>query len=38
MVLVVSEDAALRILGDAHGSPSAYRIGKVIKGDGVRYQ
>ncbi|KAM7484124.1 hypothetical protein LguiA_000133 [Lonicera macranthoides] len=26
MVLVVSEDAALRILGDVHGSPSAYRV------------
>ncbi|KAM7487199.1 hypothetical protein LguiB_024683 [Lonicera macranthoides] len=26
MVLVVIEDAALRILGDVHGSPSAYRI------------
>lgn len=38
MVLVVSQDAALRLLGDAHGTNIAYRIGEVVKGDGVSYQ
>lgn len=38
MVLVVSQEAALRILGEAHGANIAYRIGEVVKGDGVSYQ
>lgn len=38
MVLVVNKDAALRILGDVHGTNTAYRIGEVVNGDGVRYQ
>lgn len=38
MVLVVSKEAAGTILGDRHGSNTAYRIGEVVKGDGVRYQ
>ncbi|KAK2982477.1 hypothetical protein RJ640_026320 [Escallonia rubra] len=38
MVLVVSKDAALRILGDGHGTSTAYRIGEVVSGDGVSYQ
>ncbi|KAM7464715.1 hypothetical protein LguiA_032836 [Lonicera macranthoides] len=38
MVLVVSKEAAGTILGDGHGSNTAYRIGEVVKGDGVRYQ
>lgn len=38
MVLVVSPDAAVRLLGDAHGKNIAYRIGEVVKGEGVSYQ
>lgn len=38
MVLVVSQEAALRLLGDAHATNIAYRIGEVVKGDGVSYQ
>lgn len=38
MVLVVKEEAALRILGDDHGNNSVYRIGEVIRGDGVSYR
>ncbi|KAL8461051.1 hypothetical protein ACS0TY_031704 [Phlomoides rotata] len=38
MVLVVKEEAALRILRDDHGNNSVYRIGEVIKGDGVSYR
>ncbi|KAF8101937.1 hypothetical protein N665_0201s0233 [Sinapis alba] len=38
MVLVVSPEAALRILGEAkNGDYVAYRIGEVINGDGVTY-
>ncbi|KAI8551575.1 hypothetical protein RHMOL_Rhmol06G0196600 [Rhododendron molle] len=37
MVLVVSQEAALRILGDAQGAYTAYRIGEIISGDGVSY-
>ncbi|KAF8387877.1 hypothetical protein HHK36_026539 [Tetracentron sinense] len=37
MVLVVSPEAALRILGEGNGRNSAYRIGKVICGNGVSY-
>ncbi|GMP67359.1 hypothetical protein CsSME_00027377 [Camellia sinensis var. sinensis] len=38
MVLVVSLEAAHRILGDAKGAYTAYRIGKVVSGDSVSYQ
>ncbi|KAG8385233.1 hypothetical protein BUALT_Bualt03G0020800 [Buddleja alternifolia] len=38
MVLVVKEEAALRILGDDHTTNSVYRIGEVISGDGVTYR
>ncbi|GMP24707.1 hypothetical protein CsSME_00001883 [Camellia sinensis var. sinensis] len=38
MVLVVSQEAAHRILGDAKGAYTAYRIGEVVSGDGVSYQ
>ncbi|KAL7215910.1 hypothetical protein ACSBR1_027958 [Camellia fascicularis] len=38
MVLVVSQEAAHRILGDAKGAHTAYRIGEVVSGDGVSYQ
>ncbi|CAL5367482.1 unnamed protein product [Camellia sinensis] len=38
MVLVVSQEAAHRILGDAKGAYAAYRIGEVVSGDGVSYQ
>ncbi|RWR90389.1 phosphoribosylformylglycinamidine cyclo-ligase, chloroplastic [Cinnamomum micranthum f. kanehirae] len=38
MVLVVSPDAATRILGEQHGGYSAYRIGEVTVGEGVTYQ
>ncbi|OEL24720.1 Phosphoribosylformylglycinamidine cyclo-ligase, chloroplastic/mitochondrial, partial [Dichanthelium oligosanthes] len=37
MVLVVSREAADRIIEDAHGSSPAYRIGEVIRGEGVHY-
>lgn len=38
MVLVVKEEAALRLLGDDHGKSSMYRIGEVVRGDGVSYR
>ncbi|THF94347.1 hypothetical protein TEA_019927 [Camellia sinensis var. sinensis] len=38
MVLVVSQEAAHRILGDAKGAYTAYRIGEVVSGDSVCYQ
>ncbi|KAF5948285.1 hypothetical protein HYC85_014242 [Camellia sinensis] len=38
MVLVVSQEAAHRILGDAKGAYTAYRIGEVVSGDSVSYQ
>lgn len=38
MVLVVNQEAALRILGAAHGANKAFRIGEVIKGDGVSFK
>ncbi|KAJ4895864.1 hypothetical protein Rs2_22658 [Raphanus sativus] len=39
MVMVVSPEAALRILGEAkNGDYVAYRIGEVINGEGVTYQ
>ncbi|RZS05422.1 hypothetical protein BHM03_00035972 [Ensete ventricosum] len=37
MVLVVSSNAAARILSECQGSSGAYRIGDVIVGDGVEY-
>lgn len=37
MVLVVSPNAASRILSDSAGSTPAYRIGEVINGEGVEY-
>lgn len=38
MVLVVSPDAALKILGDANGATPMYRIGEVVTGEGVSYR
>lgn len=38
MVLVVNQDAALRILGAEHGANKVFRIGEVIKGDGVSFK
>lgn len=39
MVMVVSPEAALRILGEAkNGDYVAHRIGEVINGEGVTYQ
>ncbi|XP_021776186.1 phosphoribosylformylglycinamidine cyclo-ligase, chloroplastic-like [Chenopodium quinoa] len=38
MVLVVSPDAALKILGDANGATPMYRIGEVKTGEGVSYR
>ncbi|XP_057773324.1 phosphoribosylformylglycinamidine cyclo-ligase, chloroplastic/mitochondrial-like [Salvia miltiorrhiza] len=38
MVLVMKEEAALRLLGDDHGKNSVYRIGEVVSGDGVSYR
>lgn len=38
MVLVVSQEAALRLLGDAQATNIAYRISEVVKGDGVSYE
>ncbi|GER36778.1 phosphoribosylformylglycinamidine cyclo-ligase [Striga asiatica] len=38
MVLVVKEEAALRILGDDLSKNSAFRIGEVVSGEGVRYR
>lgn len=37
MVLVVSKEASQRILEDANGAYTAYRIGEVVNGDGVSY-
>ncbi|OIS96910.1 PREDICTED: phosphoribosylformylglycinamidine cyclo-ligase, chloroplastic/mitochondrial [Nicotiana attenuata] len=37
MVLVVSPEAADRILGEVQKTGIAYRIGEVVKGDGVSY-
>ncbi|CAN4121128.1 unnamed protein product [Withania somnifera] len=37
MVLVVSPEAADRILGEVQKTSIAYRIGEVVKGDGVSY-
>ncbi|XP_050157161.1 phosphoribosylformylglycinamidine cyclo-ligase, chloroplastic/mitochondrial-like isoform X1 [Malus sylvestris] len=37
MVLVVSREAAHRILEDANGANKAYRIGEVVCGEGVSY-
>ncbi|KAI8542401.1 hypothetical protein RHMOL_Rhmol08G0136000 [Rhododendron molle] len=37
MVLVVSQEAAVRILGDAQGAYTTYRIGEIVSGDGVSY-
>ncbi|GAB4841745.1 Phosphoribosylformylglycinamidine cyclo-ligase, chloroplastic [Ancistrocladus abbreviatus] len=37
MVLVVSQEAAFRILRDGNGANDVYRIGQVVKGEGVRY-
>ncbi|KAL1538623.1 Phosphoribosylformylglycinamidine cyclo-ligase, chloroplastic [Salvia divinorum] len=38
MVLVMKEEAALRLLGDEHAKNSVYRIGEVVSGDGVSYR
>ncbi|XP_021753169.1 phosphoribosylformylglycinamidine cyclo-ligase, chloroplastic-like [Chenopodium quinoa] len=38
MVLVVSPDAALKILGDANGATPMYRIGEVKTGEEVSYR
>ncbi|XP_022976224.1 phosphoribosylformylglycinamidine cyclo-ligase, chloroplastic/mitochondrial [Cucurbita maxima] len=37
MVLVVNQEASQRILNDNHGSQSAYLIGEVAEGEGVRF-
>lgn len=37
MVLVVSPEAADRILEEVQKTGIAYRIGEVVKGDGVSY-
>lgn len=37
MVLVVSREAARRILEDANEANKAYRIGEVVRGEGVSY-
>lgn len=37
MVLVVSPEAADRILSECQGSSTAYRIGEVITGEGVEF-
>ncbi|KAF6155604.1 hypothetical protein GIB67_034699 [Kingdonia uniflora] len=37
MVLVVSPEASVRILEETQGSNSAYKIGEVVKGEGVRF-
>lgn len=37
MVLVVSPEAADRILGEGQKTGIVYRIGEVVKGDGVSY-
>lgn len=38
MVLVMKEEAAMRLLGDDDGNNSMYRIGEVVRGDGVSYR
>ncbi|KAK2644102.1 hypothetical protein Ddye_019297 [Dipteronia dyeriana] len=38
MVLVVSQEASQRILDEIHGKYTAYRIGEVVKGEGVSYR
>lgn len=38
MVLVVSPDAAHRLLGDVPMAYNAYRMGKVVNGEGVSYR
>ncbi|KAE8693722.1 Phosphoribosylformylglycinamidine cyclo-ligase [Hibiscus syriacus] len=38
MVLVVSQEASQKILEDANGAYTAYRIGEVMNGDGVTYR
>ncbi|EYU19144.1 hypothetical protein ABFS82_13G179100 [Erythranthe guttata] len=38
MVVVMKEEAALRLLAEDRGKDSFYRIGEVIKGDGVSYR
>ncbi|OMO63957.1 hypothetical protein CCACVL1_22158 [Corchorus capsularis] len=37
MVLVVSQEASLRILEDGNGAYTAYSIGEVVTGEGVSY-
>ncbi|XVE73400.1 hypothetical protein DITRI_Ditri11bG0115100 [Diplodiscus trichospermus] len=37
MVLIVSKEASNRILDEANGAHTAYRIGEVVVGEGVRY-
>ncbi|KAA3475101.1 phosphoribosylformylglycinamidine cyclo-ligase, chloroplastic/mitochondrial-like [Gossypium australe] len=37
MVLIVSKEASQRILEDANGAYTAYRIGEVVNGEGVSY-
>ncbi|GAB2298384.1 Phosphoribosylformylglycinamidine cyclo-ligase, chloroplastic/mitochondrial [Dionaea muscipula] len=37
MVLVVSQEAAVRILGEGNGANPVYPIGEVVSGDGVSY-
>lgn len=37
MVLVVSQEAAKRILEEKGGASMLYRIGEVVKGEGVSY-
>ncbi|KAK5783789.1 Phosphoribosylformylglycinamidine cyclo-ligase, chloroplastic -like protein [Gossypium arboreum] len=37
MVLVMSKEASQRILEDANGAYTAYRIGEVVNGEGVSY-
>lgn len=38
MVLVVSQEASDRILKEANGEYTAYRIGEVLSEEGVKYQ
>jgi len=38
MVLVATPEAALTILGDANGTTPVYRIGEVLRGEGISYQ
>lgn len=37
MVLVVSPEASHKILEEANGAYTAYRIGEVVNGEGVTY-